>query len=78
MKIKVKYFGIIAENAGRTDDVLEIDDSTTLQMLKKQQSERYNWSNIESIKVAVNQKITQTGSIRQGDEIAFLPPFAGG
>jgi molybdopterin converting factor small subunit len=32
----------------------------------------------EVIQVAVNQVIQKEGKIQYGDEIAFLPPYAGG
>jgi molybdopterin converting factor small subunit len=31
-----------------------------------------------AIRVAVNQQLRQHGPVQPGDEIAFLPPFAGG
>jgi molybdopterin converting factor subunit 1 len=79
MKIKVKYFGSIAEETGKTEEIV---------FLQKGMSEirefiafifnKYGLNDEEVIQVAVNQVIQKEGKIQYGDEIAFLPPYAGG
>jgi molybdopterin converting factor small subunit len=39
---------------------------------------KYGLNDEEVIQVAVNQVIQKEGKIQYGDEIAFLPPYAGG
>lgn len=79
MKVTIKYFGAIAEKAGLAEEVLdlltvgsEVSDLKTYCILK------YGLTDHDSIQVAVNQELNKTGTLRDGDEIALLPPFAGG
>lgn len=78
MKLTLKYFGMIAETTGKNEEVLEVAQGTSVKDLKDQQIKNYNISDAESVQVAVNQNIDQKTELKEGDEVAFLPPFAGG
>ncbi len=79
MKIKIKYFGVIAEETGKTEEVLELDsEDYNVESLKEYCISTYSLSETESIQVAVNQNIGASGALQDGDEVAFLPPFSGG
>ena len=78
MKVKIKYFGMIAESAGRTEEMLDVALGTSVQDLKNQQIQKYQIPDEESVQLAVNQNLDKEVELNEGDEVAFLPPFAGG
>lgn len=78
MKVSVKYFGMIAEAAGRNGEVLEVAQGISAKELKDQQIEKYRIPDAESVQLAVNQNLDNEVELKEGDEVAFLPPFAGG
>ncbi len=78
MKINIKYFGMIAEAVGKTDEVLELDEGLTVQELKNRQVQKYGIADPEALQLAVNQNLDSKVELKEGDEVAFLPAFAGG
>lgn len=78
MKVSVKYFGIIAEAAGRDEEVLEVAWGISVNQLKEQQVQKYKIPDAEAVQLAVNQNLGKEVELKEGDEVAFLPPFAGG
>ena len=76
-KIKVFFFGSISEAAGRQEEIFETEGQ--LSELITVIEEKY--PSIQGIKhqIAVNQEVNpDISEISDGDELAFLPPFAGG
>ena len=78
MKITIKYFGIIAESVGKTEEVLDLQQGSSLKDLKDQQIHEYKIPDADSVQIAVNQNLGKEVILKEGDEVAFLPPFAGG
>ncbi len=78
MKVTVKYFGMIAESAGKSEEVLELEPGSSIKDLKSQQVKKYQIQDAESVQIAVNQNLNKEVELKDGDEVAFLPPFAGG
>lgn len=78
MKVTVKYFGVIAESAGKSEEVLELEQGLSAKELKDQQIKKYQISDAASLQIAVNQNLNKEVELKDGDEVAFLPPFAGG
>ncbi|NDP27929.1 MAG: MoaD/ThiS family protein [Flavobacterium sp.] len=78
MKVCVKYFGMIAESAGKIEEVLELEQGLSIKELKDQQLKKYQIRDAESVQIAVNQNLDNEVELKDGDEVAFLPPFAGG
>jgi len=75
---KVKYFGILAENVDQAQEVKV--DSENLEELVAQLKEKHSLEAYD-FQIAVNRKIILDLSVfkvRDSDEIAFLPAFAGG
>jgi MoaD family protein len=75
----VKYFGIISEKTGRNEERIELTVNDISNFLKKIFLQ-YNLEKF-SVNISVNHKIinlNQPYKIKNGDEIAILPPFAGG
>lgn len=77
MKIKVLLFGILAEKAGSA--VMELEDVSSLDELKKHISENHPSFAGYKYRISVNQSLADEDiSLADGDEVALLPPFAGG
>jgi sulfur-carrier protein len=79
MQIKVKYFGAIAEQTGTTEEVLTIEEpGFEVEEIRSYCVQKYGLEDDDSIRVAVNQMVKKRGILQNGDEVAFLPPYAGG
>ena len=79
MSFHVKYYGMLAEIAGMSDEVWNADTSLTVGKFRSQVLERYPAMRDKKFKIAVNQKIAEDFvPIETPAEIALLPPFAGG
>ena len=75
----VKYFGIISEKTGKNEEKIELTDNDISNFLKKIFLQ-YNLEKF-SVNISLNHEIinlNQPYNIKNGDEIAILPPFAGG
>ena len=75
----VKYFGIISEKTGKNEEKIELTVNDICNFLKKIFLQ-YNLEKF-SVNISVNHEIinlNQPYNIKNGDEIAILPPFAGG
>ncbi len=78
MKLVVKYFGMIAEAVGKSEEQFEFTGNSVLELdtfLKNK------YTKLETInyKFAVNQSLKDGNELlKENDETALLPPFAGG
>ncbi len=78
MTLKIKYFGMAAEASGKEEELLD-HNYTSVQTLKKELLSKYSGLANINFKVVVNQNIVDDNWLLSGDEeIALLPPFAGG
>ncbi len=79
MKVNVKYFGAIAEQTGTSEETLDLESIGSAVMdLRAYCIKKYNLEDDESLQLAINQELNKDGELHDGDEVAFLPPFAGG
>ena len=78
MKVIVKYFGLVAEAAKKSEEVLELNGTLTALELKGQCLNGLAIADKDSVQIAVNQNLDDTITLKDGDEVALLPPFAGG
>jgi sulfur-carrier protein len=77
MKIKVYFFGILTDITGTSEQ--ELPDIENLSALKSWLWRTYPKSKEMDFQVALNKKIVDgKPEFKNGDEIALLPPFAGG
>lgn len=77
MKIRLLLFGVLAEKAGTEE--LEIDDVRNLEDLRKEINRRYPDFNDHKYNFSVNRSLVRGNKVlKGGDEVALLPPFAGG
>lgn len=78
MKLNVKYFGMIAEWAGAESGQLDFS-GTCVAELRSQIEKLVPGLDSASYQIAVNHVIAaEDAIITRADDIAILPPFAGG
>lgn len=79
MEINLKYFGLIAECCAKASETMQVDHHTDVKMLVELLEKRYSTLKGKSYKLAVNQQwVTYDTALKDADEVALLPPFAGG
>jgi len=80
MKCSIKAFGISKEIIGGKQLELEVPEGTTVSNLKKTLFEKYPaLAELRSVYVAVNTSYAAEELVlKEGDEIALIPPVAGG
>lgn len=76
-KLKIKLYGYLADDLG---DVLETDHLNTLGELLSFLNEKYPVLSNKRFSIAVNRAMEKDlhKKINCSDELALLPPFAGG
>ena len=78
VKIKLLFFGSLAESMGQREIEVVLSKGTTINQLL----DRFQLSDIvnNGVKVAINGEIIQNHGeiIADSSEVAFLPPFSGG
>tara|TARA_R110002050_G_scaffold275455_1_gene420212 strand:+ start:20849 stop:21082 length:234 start_codon:yes stop_codon:yes gene_type:complete len=77
MHITVKYFGQIAEVTKRDEESLEFSGSLISELLGLLHL-KYNDLKTKDFQIAQNQELVTIETKITGDDIALLPPFAGG
>lgn len=78
MELSLNYFGMIAEVTNVQQEKLDIDVKT-INDLKLKLVEKYPAITKLNYQFAVNQHLVEDDfQLNNGDEIALLPPFAGG
>jgi molybdopterin synthase catalytic subunit len=80
MQVRVLFFGVLKDLAGRSSDVLSLPDSATAADVIHHYAQRLPKPGVlNSIAISVNQEYARPeDQLRAGDEIALLPPVSGG
>jgi molybdopterin converting factor subunit 1 len=80
MKCKIKAFGISKEIIGSTFLEMELQAGNTVADLKKNLFNKYPaFSDLNSLYVALNNEYADEKMVlKEGDEIALIPPVSGG
>lgn len=80
MTITLKYFGSLADITKLREEQFTFEEeSISVSALKSKIESSYQNIEDTAYTVAVNQKISDSQTkIKDQDEVAFLPPFAGG
>jgi MoaE-MoaD fusion protein len=81
MKIQVRYFAILREVLGRSEEVREVDEGTTAGALYDQIAvDAPRIAGLKrSVMLMVNQEYVPAGHpLQDGDELALIPPVSGG
>ena len=77
MKVKVLFFGVLSEIAGTTIKIY--DDVKSSEHLNQRVSDDFPEMAHYKYKISVNNElISKNTPLKNEDEVAFLPPFAGG
>ena len=84
MRVRMLYFGVLKELLGTAEEEMEAPEGTTVGNLLRILGERTSNLKMEtriwqSTAVAVNREYSSLGAVlRDGDEVALLPPVSGG
>ncbi len=81
VRIKVLFFGMLKDIAGRADDVLEVEPGARLETVFAHYAGRFPRLRemAGSIVLARNQQFSPASAeVADGDEVALLPPVSGG
>jgi molybdopterin converting factor subunit 1 len=81
--INIKYFASLRSIAGKEEESLDLGNEITLNQLSESISKTTpqigEMIREKKVMVSVNQEMADKDTvIRDGDEVAFLPPFSGG
>jgi sulfur-carrier protein len=79
MKLNIKYFGMIAEWMNCSEQVIELESGFTVADVRAYLEKKNQKLSGISYQVAVDNKISALDvALTEENEIALLPPFAGG
>jgi molybdopterin synthase catalytic subunit len=81
MRVRVLFFGMLKDLAGSSGDALELPDGAVVRDVLAQYEARIPRlkESLASLAVAVNREYAgPETSLRDGDEVALLPPVSGG
>jgi molybdopterin converting factor subunit 1 len=81
VKIRLLYFAVVRERLRRDGELLELPEGTTVDELLDELERRHSgFAGLRAAcKVAVNQDFASgEAELRDGDEVALIPPVAGG
>lgn len=80
MRVQVLFFGLLKESFGRESEWMEVAAGARVKdLLKSLESRDVSVEVWDSIAVAVNREYAQAEDVlRDGDEVALLPPVSGG
>ena len=81
--ITIKYFASLRSVAGKEEDQFNLGSETTLEKLSEEISKTApkigEMMRGKKVMISVNHEVVVPGVvIRDGDEVALLPPFSGG
>jgi molybdopterin-guanine dinucleotide biosynthesis protein A len=79
MQLKIQYYALMREQAGRSEETLETSASTPAGLYDELVA-RYGFTlSREQLKVAVNSEFSDwSRPLKIGDAVVFIPPVAGG
>jgi len=77
MNLTVKYFGLLAEVTGCSEEHIHFSEESMDQLLDTLYS-KYPELKSKDFQMAYNNEIVTKGTKLSDGEIAFLPPFSGG
>jgi molybdenum cofactor guanylyltransferase len=79
MQLKVQYFAVLREQAGRSEETLQTSAATPADLFTELNA-RYRFTlSRDQLKVAVNSEFSEwSRCLAAGDSVVFIPPVAGG
>jgi len=77
--ITVRYFAMFREHAGLSEEVLQTDAATALDVFEQTRSRHGSTEPSGHCKVAINDEMAAwTSDVNDGDIVLLFPPVAGG
>ncbi|MEE9252825.1 MAG: MoaD/ThiS family protein [Thermodesulfobacteriota bacterium] len=80
MRVKLRLYAYLGENRGKSEEVLEVEEGTRVGELWNDY--KNSWiPNAKNFRVcfAVNGEYAEEDrELKEGDEVAFIPPVSGG
>lgn len=77
--VKVLYFGAAADIAGKRDESIEFPAGTSVDIALEKLLAKYNALAKLSLAFAINQEYANGNELlKDGDELALIPPVSGG
>ena len=77
--ITVKYFAMFRENAGVSEEALELDVATAKDVFDRTRDRHGSSEPLGHCKVAINDSMADWDSaVNDGDTVLLFPPVAGG
>ena len=79
MKLVVKYFAAMREQAGLSEEVIETQAQTPEELLNELVAKHGFDLSTKHLKVAINEEYESfTMKLSENDTVVFIPPVAGG
>lgn len=81
MQIRILFFGVLKDIVGRNHDEVKLPEGSSVGDLIAYCESRFPGvrESLSSVAIAVNHQYAGPGStLREGDEVALLPPVSGG
>lgn len=81
MKIRLLFFAVLRDITGRSEDALELPDGTLAGDVWRQLRDGHPALRdyVQPPMIAINESyVTADEPLHDGDELAFIPPVAGG
>jgi MoaD family protein len=76
--VTIEYFAVLREHAGKSSE-RRATDAETAGDLFVELRQAYNFPELSSVKVAVNDEFSSwDAELKEGDSVVFIPPVAGG
>ena len=77
--IQIQFYGLLADLTGTTNTNCSIIEGETVEKLMTSLKEAYPELTEVTFRIAINHEMADTYTpIHSGDQVALLPPFAGG
>jgi molybdenum cofactor guanylyltransferase len=77
--LKVQYYALLREQAGRREEALESTATTAAELYQELRQRHPFTLPPEMLRVAINSEFADwTSALREGDTVVFIPPVAGG
>jgi molybdopterin converting factor subunit 1 len=79
MNLRIQYFALLREQAGRSEEMIESACATPAELYGELKSRHGFTLALEQLKVAINSEFSEWSKpLKAGDAVVFIPPVAGG
>ncbi|MDP2953472.1 MAG: molybdopterin converting factor subunit 1 [Chloroflexota bacterium] len=79
MKVKVRLFATYREKVGRGELEMEVEEGATIGTVAQRLEKDFPQLRLRPLIAALNSQYVEPDALlREGDEVAFLPPMSGG